>query len=80
MKTNKNNGGVLAEYLVVTLTLIAAIWWAIVGDTGYHGSNDPAQHDASILMRTTDEQRDAPSLINALNDKQYQFAHDVYQP
>jgi hypothetical protein len=80
MKTNKNNGGVLMEYLVVTVALIAAMWWAIVGDTGYWGTNDPEDLKGSIMMDPADDPGSRPSLINALNDKQYDFAREVYQP
>ncbi len=81
MISKKNTGAVQIEYLVVTLTLMAAMWWAIVGSSGYWGTNDPDHTDDSFTPSKTDRDlRSAPSLINALNDKQTKFAKNVYQP
>ena len=81
MISRKNTGAVQMEYLLVTLTLMAAMWWAIVGSSGYWGTNNSDHYDDSFISETTDaELKSAPSLINALNDKQIQFANDVYQP
>ncbi|RLP55664.1 MAG: hypothetical protein D6160_04485 [Ketobacter sp.] len=70
----------MVEYMVVTLTLMASLWWAFMGDTGYWGTNDSEEYDGGLMMYTTETQKSAPSVINALNDKQHKFAQDVYQP
>lgn len=79
MNRHYNSGGVQVEYLVVTLSLMAALWWGIFGDTGFWGDGNP-RHNFSRTTQPSDAQTSSPSLIEALNEKQFDFARDVYQP
>lgn len=68
MSKNRNFGGVMVEYAVVATFLSIAVVFAFFGGSPstYFESSEDAEQD--------------PSIINALNERQQDFANSIYQP
>lgn len=62
----------MSEYLVVLVFLTAVIGYALVGSPGDLGGVDGG--------RDGDPETSDPTVISVLNDKQHEFAKDIYQP
>ncbi|MDY6919810.1 MAG: hypothetical protein SV765_06315 [Pseudomonadota bacterium] len=70
MKARRQCGNIISEYLVVLLFLTSVLAYAIMGRPGSSpdggADGDPDTND--------------PIIISAINDKQQDFARDIYQP
>ena len=65
-------GNIMTEYLVVLIFMVAVIGYAMMGGLGRPGAVEGGMDG--------DPNTDDPTIISVLNDKQHEFARDIYQP
>ncbi|MBA54649.1 MAG: hypothetical protein CMK89_09355 [Pseudomonadales bacterium] len=71
MSIQVQSGNIMTEYTVVLIFMIAVIGYAIMGGLGQPDPEGGVDGDPN----TSD-----PTVISVINDKQHEFARDIYQP
>ena len=79
MFNSRARGGVMVEYTVVTMMLILLLWYVLFGGSGYWLDPDKTANQGN-LSSSQSASPPPDSVINLLNDRQHEFADDIYQP
>jgi len=69
----------MVEYTVVTMMLILLLWYVLFGGSGYWLDSDKTVNQGNLSHSQSDNPP-PDSVINLLNDRQHEFASDIYQP
>ena len=69
----------MVEYTVVTMMLILLLWYVLFGGSGYWLDSDKTANQGN-LSSSQSASPPPDSVINLLNDRQHEFADDIYQP
>ncbi|RLT97966.1 hypothetical protein [Ketobacter sp.] len=72
MSIRIQSGSIMSEYLVVLVFMVGVVGYAIMGGLGGPGDVEGGMDG--------DSSTDDPTIISVLNDKQHEFARDIYQP
>lgn len=69
----------MVEYTIVSTLLILIFWYALFGGSGYWLDSDKATNQGT-LSNYQSANPPPDSVIDLLNDRQHEFADDIYQP
>ena len=72
MNKNSQSGNIMSEYLVVLIFMVAVIGFAMMGSVGALGGIEGGIDG--------DPETDDPTIMSALNDRQHEFAREIYEP
>lgn len=75
-------GAITIEYLLVAVALFLTVWLALVGGTGDWRDIDRPVGESVLPHRVPNPNpaEPSPNLIKVLDDRQHDFAREVYQP
>lgn len=73
-------GAVTVEYLLVASALMLSVWLLVAGGLGdWRDVDRPYQHSA-LAVQQVPSAPPTHNLIKTLNDRQHDFAREIYQP
>lgn len=68
----------MIEYTIVSTLLSLVVWYALFGGSGYWLDPDKVANQGNLSSKAPVNTPD--SIINSLNDRQHDFARDIYRP
>ncbi|MEZ5511092.1 MAG: hypothetical protein R3F47_14540 [Gammaproteobacteria bacterium] len=78
----RTRGAITIEYLLVAVALFLTVWLALVGGTGDWRDIDRPVAESALPHRVPNPipAESSPNLIKVLDDRQHEFAREIYQP
>jgi hypothetical protein len=76
-------GAITVEYLLVASALMLSVWFAVAGGPGDWRDIDRPYRESAMPLQTRsphEVNNPPPNLIKTLNDRQHDFAREIYQP
>lgn len=79
MNRSRTHGSVIVEYTIVSTLLALLVWYVLFGGSGFWLDPDKTVNQGN-LARSQSSNPPPDSVVNLLNDRQHNFADDVYKP
>lgn len=77
----RTRGSITVEYLLVAVALFLTVWLALVGGAGDWRDVDRPVAESALPHRVPNANPESsPNLIKVLDDRQHDFAREIYQP